>query len=49
MMGELERYAVTLTVWVNATDEDEAQLILERHLAGSFDSEVIEATQESHS
>lgn len=43
-MEELIRYAVKLTVWVEATDEDEAQLLLERHLAGVFDSEVIEVT-----
>lgn len=44
MMGELIRYTVTLTVWVDATSEDEAQLILERHLAGCFDSKVIKVS-----
>ena len=40
-MRGLVRYAMTVTVYVEATSGDEAQLILERHLAGSFDSEVI--------
>ena len=43
-MEELVRFAMKLTVWVEATDENEAQLILERHLAGTFDSEVLEVT-----
>jgi hypothetical protein len=45
-MADLIPYVVKLTVWVKATDEDEAQLILERHLAGFFDPEVIEVVSE---
>ena len=34
------RYAVTTTVYVEAADADEAALIIERDLAGRFDSEL---------
>jgi hypothetical protein len=37
----MTRCAVTTTIYVDATDEDEAALIIERFLAGRFDSEVI--------
>ena len=36
-----ERFSVTVKVLVEATDEHEAALIIERLLAGHFDSELI--------
>ena len=35
------RYAVTTSVFVDATDADEAALIVERDLAGRFDNELV--------
>ena len=38
---EMQRFGVTTTVFVNATDAAEAALIIERDLAGRFDSDLV--------
>ena len=38
---ELQRFGVTATVFIDAVDAHEAALIVERLLAGRFDSEVV--------
>ena len=38
---EAKRFAVTTAVFVEATEPDEAALIIERLLAGRFDSELV--------
>jgi hypothetical protein len=38
------RYAVTTTIFVEAADASEAALIVERNLAGRFDSELVSVT-----
>lgn len=38
---ELQRFGVTTTVFVDATDAGEAALIVERDLAGRFDSDLV--------
>ena len=38
---ELQRFGVTTTVFVDATDAGEAALIIERDLAGRFDSDLM--------
>jgi len=40
----MDRYAVTTTIFVAAADADEAALIIERDLAGRFDSELVSVT-----
>ncbi|WP_187399295.1 hypothetical protein [Bradyrhizobium paxllaeri] len=42
---QTNRYAVTVTVFVDATSEGDASLILERECAGKFDSELISVTE----
>ncbi|MDQ3913758.1 MAG: hypothetical protein M3285_01055 [Actinomycetota bacterium] len=45
----VERFAVTTNVYVDASDPDEAALLVERHMAGAFDSEVVHiASHGSH-
>ena len=41
---ELQRFGVTTSVYVDAADAGEAALILERHLAGRFDSDLLSVT-----
>ena len=38
---ELQRFGVTTTVFVDASDAREAALIIERDLAGRFDSDLV--------
>lgn len=38
---ELQRFGVTTTVFVDATDAGEAALIIERDLAGRFESDLV--------
>ncbi len=38
---ETRRFGVTTTVFVNAADAGEAALVIERDLAGRFDSELV--------
>ena len=38
---DTQRFGVTTTVFVNAVDADEAALIIERDLAGRFDSDLV--------
>ncbi|MDQ3785197.1 MAG: hypothetical protein M3360_10070 [Actinomycetota bacterium] len=38
---EVRRFMVTVKVFIDATDSDEAAMIIERHLAGAFDSELV--------
>jgi hypothetical protein len=38
---ELQRFGVPTTVFVDATDAGEASLIIERDLAGRFDSDLV--------
>ena len=40
-MMEIQRFGVTTTVFVNATDAGEAALIIERDLAARFDSDLV--------
>ena len=40
-MMDLQRFGVTSTVFVDATDSGEAALIIERDLAGRFDSDLV--------
>ena len=40
-----ERFSVTLNVFVEATDEDEAELFVERLLAGRADSELLSVSR----
>lgn len=40
-MSATTRYAVTTVIFVEATAEDEAALIVERDLAGRFDNELV--------
>jgi hypothetical protein len=42
---QANRYAVTVIVFVDATSEDEASLILEREYVGKFDSESISVAE----
>lgn len=37
----MDRYAVTITVFVQAANAGEAALIIERNLAGRFDNELV--------
>lgn len=37
----LQRFGVTTTIFVYTADADEAALVVERLLAGRFDSEVV--------
>jgi hypothetical protein len=38
---DTQRFGVTTTVFVNAADAGEAALIIERDLAGRFDSDLV--------
>lgn len=40
-MVSSERFGVTTTIFVHAADADEAALIVERLLAGRFDSDLV--------
>jgi len=44
-MAIISRFEVTVTVLVEATAEDEAALIVERELAGKFDSELVSVVE----
>lgn len=44
-MMETKRFGVTTTVFVNAEDAGEAALILERALAGRFDSDLLSVSR----
>lgn len=42
---ELQRFSVTTTVFVDATDAGEAALIVERDFAGRFDNELVSVSE----
>ena len=43
---ELQRFGVTTILFVEATSEDEAALVVERLLAGQLDSELVAVSPE---
>ena len=44
-MAAIRRFAVNVTVLVEATTEEEAALVVERELAGKFNSELVSVVE----